>query len=71
MSCSVANPSMRIAISALTGGRPVRCGCVHFRVIRPRCHHRTVPGGPAGVPTRITGLVQAVLTLHLETSNKG
>jgi hypothetical protein len=35
---------MSAAISALTGGRPIRFGWVHFRVTRRRCHRRTVPG---------------------------
>ena len=35
---------MSAAISALTGGRPVRYGWVHFRVTRRRCQRRTAPG---------------------------
>jgi len=31
-------------ISALTGGRPIRFGKVHFRLTRRRCQRRTVPG---------------------------
>ena len=41
---SVASCSMRAAISALTGGRPVRLGQMHLRVTRRRCQRRTVPG---------------------------
>jgi hypothetical protein len=41
---SVASRPVSVAISALTGGRPVRCGQVHVRVTRRRCHRRTVPG---------------------------
>ena len=36
---------MRAALSALTGGRPVRLGQIHVRVTRRRCQRRTVPGG--------------------------
>jgi hypothetical protein len=41
---SVASRSISAAISAPTGGRPVRRGEVHFRVTRLRCQRRTVPG---------------------------
>jgi hypothetical protein len=42
---SVASRSISAVISALTGGRPVRFGQVHFRVTKRRCHLSTVPGG--------------------------
>ena len=35
---------MVTAISALTGGRPARCGQVHFLPTRRRRHRGTVPG---------------------------
>jgi len=35
---------MSVAISVLTGGRPVRFGQVHFVVTRRWCHRSTVPG---------------------------
>jgi len=41
---SVASRSISAAVSALTGGRPVRCGSARVRAIRRRCHRRTVPG---------------------------
>ena len=41
---SVASRSISAAISALTGGRPVRFRYVHLRVTRRRCQRRTVPG---------------------------
>jgi len=41
---SGASRSMSAAIPALTGGRPVRLGQVHWRVTRRRCQRRTVPG---------------------------
>src|SRR5437868_137555 len=41
---SVAGCSLRAAISALTGDRPVRLGQIHLRVTRRRCQRRTVPG---------------------------
>ncbi len=41
---SVASRLISVAISGLIGGRPIRCGLVHVRVIRRRCHRRTVPG---------------------------
>ena len=47
---SVASCSMRAAIPALTGDRPVRLGQIHLRVTRRRCQRRTVPGG--GQPVR-------------------
>jgi hypothetical protein len=40
----VASRSIRAVICGLTGGRPVRCGYVHFRVTRRQCQRRTVPG---------------------------
>ena len=41
---SVASRPISAAFSALTGGRPIRCGQVCFRVTRRRCQRRTVPG---------------------------
>jgi hypothetical protein len=41
---SLARRSISVAVSALTGGRPVRGGYVHFLVIRRRCQRRMVPG---------------------------
>ena len=41
---SVASRPMSAAVSGLTGGRPVRCGQVHFRATRRRCQRRMVPG---------------------------
>ena len=50
---SVASRSMRAAISALTGGRPVRFGEARFRMARRRCHRRTVPGDDQPVHPRL------------------
>ncbi len=41
---SMASRSISAAISALTGGRPTRCGQVQWRATRRRCQRRTVPG---------------------------
>jgi hypothetical protein len=43
-SVSVASRWNSAAISALTGGRPVRFGQVHVRAARRRCQRRTVQG---------------------------
>ena len=40
----LASRSMRVASSVLMGGRPVRCGWVHFLATRRRCQRKIVAG---------------------------
>ncbi|ABW09998.1 hypothetical protein Franean1_0539 [Parafrankia sp. EAN1pec] len=64
---------MRVAISVLTGGRPVLWGWVHFRVIRRRCHRRTVPGVTGRCARSVLGrtLISAASTARSAQSQRG